>query len=480
MKLKYCLYFLLCISLGWLSCKTAQPVAIPDKVNLPDSFARQTTTDSAIITRLRWRQFFTDVYLQQLIDSALTGNPDLLIAIQRIEAARAVALGAKNANLPSVNAIISAGVDQYGDYTLNGVGNYDTNLSPNISKDQRIPDPTGDFFAGLRSSWEVDVWGKLKNRKKAALAKLAASEKSRQLAATLLVAQIANYYYQLLALDNDLKIIENNSRLQETALEIVKVQKEGGRATELAVQQMEAQLYNTRSFSKKVKQEIINAEYQVNYLLGRYPQKIQRDTTFSQQALPQQLTAGIPSALLLQRPDIQEAELKLVAARADVSAARAAFMPSFQITPYLGFNAFKTALLFNGGSLAWGALGSLTAPLFNQKQIQAAHLTAVAQNKEAYYNYNKTILNSFKEVGSAIEQLDNNRELVELKQKQVAALETAVASSRELYLAGYASYLEVITAQKGVLDAQLELNEARKNQFNYTIDLYRSLGGGWQ
>lgn len=480
MKLKYCLYILLGISLGWLSCKTAPPTGIPDKVNLPDTFARQTNTDSAIITRLRWRQFFTDVHLQTLIDSALVGNPDLLIAIQRIETARAVALGAKNANLPSVNAIISAGIDHYGDYTLNGVGNYDTNLSPNISKDQRIPDPTADFFVGLRSSWEVDVWGKLKNRKKAALVRLAATEKSRQLAATLLVAQIANHYYNLLALDNDLKIIENNSRLQETALEIVKVQKEGGRATELAVQQMEAQLYNTRSFSKKVKQEIINAEYQVNYLLGRYPQKVQRDTIFAQQSLPQQLATGIPSGLLLQRPDVQEAELQLVAAKADVSAARAAFMPSFQITPYLGYNAFKAALLFNGGSLAWGALGSLTAPLFNQKQIQAAHLTAVAQNKEAYYSYHKTLLNGFKEVGSAIEQLDNNRELVDLKQKQVAALETAVSSSRELYLAGYASYLEVITAQKGVLEAQLELNEARKNQFSYTIDLYRSLGGGWQ
>lgn len=479
MKLKYSIYSLLYVALSWQACKTVQPVQVPDKVNLPDSFARQ-TTDSAGFARLRWKQFFTDTYLQQLIDTALISNPDLLIAIQRIETARAVALGARNANLPSVNAIISAGVDQYGDYTLNGVGNYDTNLSPNISKDQTIPDPTGDFFVGLRSSWEVDVWGKLKNRKKAALAKLAASEKSRQLAATLLVAQIAGYYYQLLALDNDLKIIDNNTRLQETALEIVKVQKEGGRATELAVQQMEAQLYNTRTFAWKAKQNIIQSEYQVNYLLGRFPQKVVRDTSFSQQALPQQLSTGISSGLVLQRPDVQEAEFQLLAAKADVAAARAAFMPSFQITPYAGFNAFKTALLFNGGSLAWGVLGSLTAPLFNQKQLQAAHLTAVAQNKESYYNYSKTILNSFREVGTAIQQLENNRELVALKQKQVATLETAVASSRELYLAGYASYLEVITAQKGVLDAQLELNEARRNQFTYTIDLYRSLGGGWQ
>lgn len=479
MKLKISIYFLLCIALGWQACKTAKPVYIPDSVTVPESFAKK-ATDSTGIADLRWKQFFEDVYLQQLIDTALRNNPDLLIAIQRIETARATALSAKNAHLPPVNAIVSAGVDNYGDYTMNGVGNYDTNLSPNISKDQTIPDPTADYFIGLRSSWEVDVWGKLKNRKKAALAKLAASEKSRQLATTLLVAQIAGYYYQLLALDSDIRIIDNNTHLQETALEIVKVQKEGGRATELAVQQMEAQLYNTRTIAWKVKQEIAQVEYQVNYLLGRFPQTVQRDTVFARHLLPQQLSTGLPSALLLQRPDIQEAELQLIAAKADVSAARAAFMPGFQITPYAGFNAFKTALLFNGGSFAWGLLGSVTAPLFNQKQLQAAHLMAVAQNKEAYYNYNKTILNSFREVGTAIQQIDNNRELVTLKQKQVATLEQAVASSRELYLAGYASYLEVITAQKGVLDAQLELNEARKNQFTYTIDLYRSLGGGWQ
>ncbi|BAV08981.1 efflux transporter, outer membrane factor (OMF) lipoprotein, NodT family [Filimonas lacunae] len=478
--MKFIIYFLLFFTLSWQACTTAQKTQIPDKVNIPDSFAHAPKADSSSIAQMQWKQFFADTFLQHLIDTALHNNPDILIAFQHIETARAMAVSARNATLPSLNGVISAGVDNYGDYTMNGVGNYDTNLSPNISKDQTIPDPTADFFIGLRSSWEVDVWGKLKNRKKTALAKLAASEKARQLATTLLVAQVAGYYYQLLALDNDIKIINHNTTLQEEALEIVKVQKEGGRATELAVQQMEAQLYNTRTFGYKAKQEIALAEFQLNYLLGRFPQAVPRDTIFTQQHLPQQLQTGLPSALLLQRPDIQEAEWQLLAAKADVASARAAFMPGFQITPYAGFNAFKAALLFNGGSLAWGALGSLTAPLFNQKQIKAAHLIAVAQNKEAYYHYNKVILNSFREVGSTIQQLENNSAMVTLKQKQVTALEQAVASSRDLYLAGYASYLEVITAQKGVLDAQLELNDARKNQLTYTIDLYRSLGGGWQ
>lgn len=477
--MKYILYLLLGTALCIQSCKPLQSVSVPDTVKVPDNFAGQSSADSTGIATLRWKQFFTDTFLQKLTDSALANNPDLLMALQRIETTRALAVNARYALLPSINAVASAGVDSYGDYTMNGVGNYDTNLSPNISKNQRIPSPTGDFFLGLRSSWEADIWGKLKSRKKAALARLAASEKGRQLITTLLIAQVAGYYYQLLALDNDIKIIRHNTALQETALEIVKVQKEGGRATELAVQQMEAQLYNTRTVAYQVKQGIALAEHQINYLLGRFPQPVARDTVFASQWSSTILKPGLPSALLLQRPDIREAELQLIAAKADLAAARAAFMPNFQITPYAGFNAFKTALLFNGGSLAWGALGSLTAPLLNQRQLKAAQLTAMAQHKEAYYQYYKTILNSFREIGTTIQQLENTQEMLQLKQKQVAVLEQAVTSSSDLYLAGYASYLEVVTAQKGVLDAQLELNEARRNSLLYTIDLYRELGGGW-
>lgn len=459
-------------------CKVAQPVALPAAAPVPATLHPQ-QQDSSSIADLSWKQFFTDPLLQSLIDTALQHNPDLQIAMQRIETSNALLLSAKNAALPSVNVIVSGGIDKYGDYTMNGVGNYDTNLSPNISGNQKIPYPvTPDFFLGLRSNWEIDVWHKLKSRKKSALAQLAASQQNKQLITTILVSQIAGYYYQLMALDHQRSVIRRNTRLQEDALEVVKAQKEGGRATQLAVQQMEAQLYNTRTFEFSIRRDIAQAENQVNYLLGRFPQPIARDSGFMQRALPAPVSAGLPSALLLRRPDIREAEWQLEAAKADVAAARAAFMPSFQITPYAGLNAFKAALLFNGPSFTYGILGSLTAPLFNQKQIKANYLLSTARNKEAWYQYQKTILNSFREVGTTIEQLENTRELYQLKQKQVAALREAVASSRDLYVAGYASYLEVITAQKGVLDAELELNEARKNQFLYLIDLYRALGGG--
>lgn len=472
-------FYLLCILLlSATGCKVAQKVQVPDQVAVPDSLWK--TTDSSIAD-LPWKQFFSDPLLQQLIDTALQNNPDALMALQRMETARASFLNAKHALVPIVNAVASAGVDNYGDYTQNGVGNFDTNRSPNISKNQHIPDPLlPDYFLGLRSSWEADIWGKLKNRKKAALARLAASAEGRRLITTMLVAQTAGWYYQLLALDNERKIIEKNTGLQETALEVVKAQKEGGRATELAVQQMEAQVYNTRTFLYKVKQEIAVAENQLNFLLGRFPQQVPRDTSFLQRKMPQVVAAGLSAQVLLRRPDIREAEWQLAAAKADVQAARAAFLPSLQLTPYVGLNAFKAGLLFNGHSLAFGVLGSLTAPLLNQKQIQAAYQVSVAQNKEAYYQYRKVILNSFREIHTSLQQLENTEAMFQLKQKQVAALQQAVASSKDLYITGYASYLEVITAQKGVLDAELELNETQKNRFLYLIDVYRELGGGWK
>lgn len=476
--MRFIIYASFILLTGIAGCKVAQPVQLPEARPLPPSFGVN-QTDSTGIGDLTWRQFFKDQLLQQLIDTALHNNPDMQIAMQRIETANAMLLGAKNAMLPSVNAILSAGIDKYGDYTMNGVGNWDTNLSPNISGDQKIPYPvTPDFFLGLRSNWEIDVWKKLKNRKKSALAQLAASQQSKRLLTTMLVSQVAGYYFQLMALDNQQRIIHRNTLLQENALEVVKAQKEGGRATQLAVQQMEAQLYNTHTFEYSIRRDIVQAENQINYLLGRYPQPVLRDSGFMQKDIPEKAIVGLPSSLLLRRPDIREAEWQLESTKADVAAARAAFMPSFQITPYAGINAFKTQLLFNGSSLTYGLLGGLTAPLFNQKQIQASYLMSTARNKEAWYQYQKTILNSFREIGTTIEQLDNTRQLYLLKQKQVTALSEAVASSRELYIAGYASYLEVITAQKGVLDAELELNEAKKAQFLYWIDLYRSLGGG--
>jgi len=482
MKKNKNIYFYI-VAIGFIifvvSCAPSRNTGVPDKVEVSDTLFH--TTDSTSIATIKWKDFFKDQYLQRIIDSTLRNNQDILIAAQRVEVARANLMMAKAAFQPTVNGVVSAAADRYGDYTMNGVGNFDTNLSPNISNDQKIPTPvTPDYFIGFRSTWEIDLWGKLKNKKKAALARFAASEKGRQMLSTFLVAEISSLYYQLLALDNELKIIERNTKLQESALDVVRIQKEGGRATELAVKQFQAQVYNTKSYEYAIKQEIGVVENQISFLMGGYPKHIERDTAITGQEFPVQLLTGVPSSMLLRRPDIREAELQLIAAKADVDAARAAFLPSLTINPYLGLNSFGAGLLFNGGSFVYGILGGLTTPVFNQRQLKANHIISVAANKEVYYSYHKTVTNATREVLTTLNNIDNGKKMLSLKQQEAQELTDAVSSAQDLYVAGYATYLEIITAQKSVLEAELQKNEIRKNLYISSIGLYRMLGGGWE
>ncbi|QDA61756.1 efflux transporter outer membrane subunit [Hymenobacter jejuensis] len=460
-------------------CKVAAPPQLPSLPKAPASFLNRTDT-TASIADMPWSQFFTDPNLVSLIDTALNRNFDLLTTIQRIEVARANVLITKGALFPTVNGVASAGVERYGKYTLNGVGNYDTNLSPNIDGRQRIPNPTPDYFLGLRSSWELDIWGKLRNRRKAAYTRLLATEKGRQLITTALVAEIARLYFELLALDNEVNVIRKNVGLQQRAYEIVQVQKLGGRATELAVQQFGAQLLNTRSLEFARRQEIVRVENQLNLLLGRYPQPIVRGQPIREQQLPATVSAGLPATMLLRRPDVQQAELELAASRADISAARAAFLPSLTLSPYMGFNAFKTSLLFQGPeSIAYGIVGGLTAPLVNRAALKAEYVRSTANNVGAFYAYQKAIRTGYQEVVTNLQGIDNYRQVYQLKEQEVTSLNKAVSISNDLFVAGYATYLEVITAQRSVLEAELQLTNARREQFFLLIDLYRALGGGW-
>jgi len=463
------------------SCQPSKQISIPPKTTLPATFTDSTgSTDTTSISSIPLNQFFPDPWLQQLIDSALTNNPDIQSALQRIEIASAGMRYARTFLYPNIQIGASAAVDKYGDYTMNGVGNHDTNLSPNIDNDEHIPNPTPDYFLGLRSQWEIDLWGKLRQRKKAAIAHWLATREGQRLVTTTLTADIATLYYELLTLDNEQKVLTKNIQLQENALEMVKTQKEAGRATELAVQQFQAQLLHTKSLRYTTAQEIVETENQLNFLVGRTSQPIRRDTSLLNTPLPDSLSAGLPSQMLLNRPDIRAAELGLEALNADIKAARAAFFPSLTLSPYVGYNAFKPALLFNSGSIAYGAVASLVAPIFNRNAIKADYQRTIAEGRIALYDYQKAVLNGFQEVTSSLKGIRNFSDYYQLKQKEAAALTSAVRVAGDLYRVGKASYLEVITAQRNVLDAELEVTQARKNILLRSISLYRSLGGGWR
>ena len=461
-------------------CRVAAPDAPTGAPAVPTAFT-QPTADTTSAGRQPWRQFFQDPALTALIDTALRQNLDLQVALQRVETARANYLARRGALLPTVSAAASASGDRYGRYTLNGVGNFDTNLSPNIDGQQRIPGPvTPEFFVGLRSSWEIDIWGKLKQRRQAAYLRVLASEQGRHLVTTNVVAEAARLYYELLTADNQLAVLDRNIALQREALKLMRIQKQAGRATELAVQQFAAQVVRTESLSHEARQRVTEAETGLNQLLGRYARPITRGRPLPGQVLPERLSAGVPASALLRRPDVRQAELELQATRADVAAARAAFLPSLTLTPYVGFNSYRTSTLFDPSSLAYGALAGLTGPLLNRAQFRADFRLATAGSYEAYYRYQQSLQTGFREVVNGLQGLENYRAAAAARQEEVALLTKAVTTSNKLFVAGYATYLEVITAQRGVLEAELSLAEARQRQLLQSVGLYRALGGGWQ
>lgn len=458
-------------------CKVAQPDPVPAAKPLPERFSGIVNQpDSGILV---FRELFPDQQLIALIDSALKNNADINIAYQRIVVAQAHLMNRRRAQLPSVDARIAAMADKYGDYTLNGVGNFDTNLSPNIGKDQQIPvSPTTDMFIGLQSSWEIDLWGKLSALRKAAQSDLLAQQQAKRVLVTSIVSVMAQGYYELISLDAELNIVQRNIQLQEEAVEIVKAQKAGGRATELAVQQFEAQLLNTKAIAHQLLQQRVQTVNQLNTVAGAYTKEIPRAAVLP--ATIPAVQAGVPANLLLRRPDIMQAEFNLQAAQENVKAARAAFFPSLTIHPYIALNAFTPSLLFNAGSIAWGAAGSLTAPLLNRRHIKTDFTVANAANREVAYHYQQKLVEAYNEVATNISAVNQTQLAFELKALEVEELKQAVQTARDLYLTGYANYLEVITAQKNMLEAELQSTRQKGAIFTSLIKLYASLGGGWE
>lgn len=459
-------FLFLLIFLG--SCKIAEPPNLPGLSEMPKTFTEG--ADTVSVGDIPWNEFFRDSHLVGLIESALDNNLDLLAAIQRVEMAQADFQLRRGALLPSVQGRVTA-----------NAGNLNNRMIGNGVPDRTRQNLNHNYFIGFQSTWEADVWGRLRNMRKAAYLRYLASDKGRQLIRTTLIAEVARLYYELLTLDNELEIVQKNIELQEVALEVIRIQKMGGRATELAVQQFTAQLLGTRALEYEIRQNIIESENNLNLLLGRYPEPIERGVTIVEQPLPRSFRAGVPSDLLLRRPDIREAELNLTAAKADIEAARAAFLPSFIISPYAGLNATSAALLFQTPeSIAIGALASMIAPIFNRREIRANYDRTVAQGMESVYAYQQTILEGYQEVVTGLARIDNYENMYELKAQEVEVLQNGVSTANDLFTTGYASYLEVITAQRGVLEAELERANIRMEIFLSVIELYRSLGGGWK
>lgn len=332
--------------LGFAGCQTTRTALPASDLAIPETYAG--AYDTVSVADTKWEHFFADEELNSLIASALENNIDLRIAMQRIEMSRAGILAARGAMLPTLSADVSGGGRKYGDYTMDGVGNWDTNFSPNINEKQSIP--TGflpDYYLGVRSSWEVDLWGKLRVLRQAAQDRFIASEHGRNLIITSLIAEIAGEYYHLLALDSELAIMRYNIDLQTKATETVLNLKQAGRANELAVNQFTAQLLNSKGALASISQEIIASENRLNMLIGRFPQPIPRGEPLRLRDFPDSISTGIPLQMLRKRPDILQAQSELLASHAELHAADLAFLPSLYISADLGMQSFKSGLIFS-------------------------------------------------------------------------------------------------------------------------------------
>lgn len=466
----------LCAGLWLGSCSVPAVVTQKNGLSLPAAYPGS-TTDTATVTLHNWKSFFTDTSLLALISTGLEYNHDLQAAMQRIRSAQAEVLLQKGLLAPTVSAGVVSSLKKFGLYTMDGAGNIATEMTPG----KLIPVNLPDYFLGLQTSWEVDVWGKLKNKKKAALARYLASVEGKNLLTTQIVSAIAASYYELMAIDHTLKIIDETILIQERAYELVKVQKESAVSTELAVKQFESRLLNLRAFHWDLLQQAKQVENAIHILTGRMPVPIQREQRFFEMGFPALVKTGVPSALLQNRPDIRQAEWNVLASHAELQAARAAFYPSFTINGSLGFQAFKPDLLIRTPeSVAYGLLGGLTMPVINRTALKANFQRANAGQIEAFYQYQKAILTGYVEVHNELLRVKNLEQVFDLKNKEAVSLSQSIDIAEILFKAGRASYLEVLLTQQNALQAKLELVDTRKKQFLTTVNLYKALGGGWQ
>jgi len=465
------LALLLMVLLG--GCIPALKITKTENKSVPASYAHsQDTTNTATI---KWKEYFNDPNLAGLIDTALKNNQELNITLQEIEINKNEIRARKGEYLPFVGLNAGAGLDKAGRYTWRGTveENLQVNDGPNVLKKQT------DFMIGPYASWEIDIWKKLRNAKKAAATRYLASIEGRNFMVTNLVAEIASSYYELLTLDNQLDIIQKNIEIQNKSLQTIKQEKNAAKVTQLAVNRFEAQLLNTQNLQYDILQKITETENRINFLTGRFPQPIPRNPLPFTDIVLDTIYSGVPSQLLQMRTDIRQAELQLAAARLDIKVAKANFYPSFKITAGVRLQAFNPAHLINPQSLIYTLAGELITPLVNRNAIKATYYNANAKQIQAVYNYERTILNAHLEVANQLSGINNFAKSYDTKSKEVDILSQSVTISNQLFKSARADYMEVLLTQREALESKIDLIEIKMKQLNAKVNIYKALGGGW-
>jgi outer membrane protein, multidrug efflux system len=436
-------------------------------VNAPETFRDETQNpaNTNSFADLPWWQVFHDDHLQNLIRVALTNNYDLRIAVTRVEQARAVAAEARSQFFPQLNYEGAAGAGQ------------------NISGG--TPAPTGTsgaiFAADANATWEIDLFGRIRRLTESARAQFFASQEARRDVTISLIAQVAQNYFQLLALDRQLEIARDSTNSFGESLKIFNERLQGGVASKLETSSAEALMDSAAATIPELEEQVAMQENQLSVLLGQNPGAISRGDPSLEKQLPPEIPAGLPSALLERRPDIREAEQELRSANAQVGVAKADFFPQLNLTGLFGEVSSDLATFTSGGGdVAWSIAAGLTGPIFHGGQLRAQYAQARAVREQAALQYQETVLNAFQEISDALISREKLADARTHQSRAVDAYQEAVKIAMERYKLGNADYYEVLQEQQQLFPAEDSLVQTQLNQLIAVVQLYRALGGGWE
>jgi NodT family efflux transporter outer membrane factor (OMF) lipoprotein len=460
----------LALLLGLGACKVSKDIAAPQP-ELPAEFRNTAAQgDTTSVANLPWKSFFADATLQQLIDSAIAHNYDMQVALKNIQSAQLILGQSRLGYWPDVNFNATYSRTRPSDNSLNG------QFAPAIVGHKYIED----YNANLGLSWELPIWGKIRSQQDKALAGYLQTQEARKALQTSLVAGVAEGYYNLLMLDEQLSIAKKNLALNDSTLQIIRLQFAAGDVTALGVQQAEAQRLVAAELVPQIEQSIILQENALSILTGRLPSGIARTTQLEQVPLKDTLSAGVPAQLVSRRPDVRSSELALNIANANVGITKASLYPSLTITAQGGLNSFKASNWFNiPGSLFGIVGGGITQPLFQRKQLRTQYELAKVDREKSVIQFRQSVLTAVGEVSNALGTIEKLKEQKVVVANRVNTLQQAITNANSLFRNGLATYLEVITAQSNVLQSELELASIKKGQLSAEVELYRSLGGGW-
>jgi outer membrane protein, multidrug efflux system len=432
----------------------------------PPTFRGQATGEAASLADAPWWEVFQDPSLKALIQEALRRNYDVRIAAARVQEARAFLSVARSDLYPSLDYDGSVSRSNATPGILGGVG-------------AQAPE-TSNFYSGtLTASWELDIWGRIRRSNEAARATLFATEDARRGVWLTLVSDLAQAYFELLALDVRLQIARNSTEAYQRTYDLFLDRFNLGVASKLETSRAQGALGDAQATIPQLESDIVAKENQISILLGKIPGSIPRGKPMYEQPVVPVVPAGLPSTLLERRPDLRQAEQQLVSANARIGIAEAEFFPRLSLTALLGTASPEVSALTGGTATVWAVAGTFSGPLFNAGRTLGNYRASIAQWEQARLQYEQAVLTALREVSDALTALGKLNEAETGQDTAVKALDEAVEHATNRYRQGLASYYEVLEAEQQLYPAQNALAQIRRNRLLAYVQLYKALGGGW-